>query len=119
MGLNATSKNLMLNALAAVAVYVTAHDGAPGANGANEIAGQVREAIAWEAAAAGVLAADVTPSGPVLDIGAGGSVEYLGLWSQLATGGTFYGFADVDDEVFTNAGTYTITGFTITASDPA
>ena len=118
--LNATAKNLMLEALAAVVDYASLHDDAAGAAGDNEITGgsYARKAVTWETAALGVLAMDVDPSGPVFDVPASTTVDEVGLWDH-ATTGAFYGSADVDDEVFTNAGTYTVTEFEITASDPA
>jgi hypothetical protein len=117
MPLNDTAKNLMLDALGAAAGYVSAHTADPGEAGDNEVAGgtYAREAITWDSAYEAVLAAS---NQPVIDIPASTTVSFIGLWS-LAESGTFYGAADVDNEAFTNAGTYTVTSFEITASDPA
>lgn len=122
MALNDTAKNAMLNALAALVTYASLHDDAAGTDGSNEISGgsYARKAVTWEAAAIHVLAMDVDPSGPVFDVPASTTVDEVGLWDDDGDpAGNFYGSADVDDEVFTNAGTYTVTAFTITASDPA
>ena len=99
----------MLDALGAVAVFASLHDGAPGDNGANEISGgspaYIRKAITWNGAAAGSMDSSNTPEIPVP---AGTTVAYVGFWSA-ESGGTFYGFADVDDEAYVNQGTYTVT----------
>jgi hypothetical protein len=49
---------------------------------------------------------------PVFDVPAGGSVQYVGMWSA-ASGGTFYGYGTVSTETFTNQGTYTLTDMDI------
>jgi len=101
-------KNLMLDALGAVAVFVSLHDGAPGDNGANEISGgapaYIRKAITWNGAAAGSIDSS---NAPELDVPSSTTVAYVGFWSA-ESGGTFYGFADVTDEVFAAQGTYTV-----------
>lgn len=114
--MNDTAKALMLNALATVADFVSLHNNAPGATGANEISGGVpayaRKAITWNAATADILSHF---NQPVFDVPAT-TVKYAGFWS-LATGGTFYGFIDVDDEVFAAQGQYTLTGADIELMD--
>ena len=113
MALNETAKNLMLDALTAVAVYVSAHSADPGATGTNELAGgspaYARKSITWNAASS--ANAD-SSNQPVFDIEAGDTVAYVGLWSAV-TAGTFYGSADVTDEAFGSQGTYTVTDFDI------
>lgn len=85
------AKNLMLDALAAVAVFRSLHSAYPGNTGANEIAGgspaYSREAITWNAAATGTM--DDSNTG-VFDVPAGTTIAWQGLWS-LAAAGTFYG----------------------------
>lgn len=109
MGYSTDGKNVMLDELASVAVYVSLHDGAPGDNGANEISGgspaYARKSITWDAAASGAIDSSNQPE---FDVPGGTTVAYVGFWSA-ASGGTFYGFADVTDEEFTNQGTYTLT----------
>jgi hypothetical protein len=60
-----------------------------------------RVAGSFSAAASGVadLAADVE-----FNVPAATTVSWAGLWA----GATFVGAIDVDDETFTNAGTYTL-----------
>ena len=112
MALNDTSKNLMLEALATVAVFVSAHTADPGTTGTNELTvgpTYVRMAIAWNAASGGALDSNGTS---VIPCDAADVVAWLGLWSAESAG-TFYGSADVTDETFTAAGTYTVTDFDI------
>jgi len=102
-------KNAMLNALGALAVKASLHDGDPGAVGANnELAGgdpaYARKTIAWSTAGSGTMNLNGTA---VFDVPAGGTVLYVGIWN---TGGTtFYGSALVTQEDFAAQGTYTLT----------
>jgi len=102
-------KNAMLNALGALAVFASLHTADPGDNGANEVSGgspaYIRKAITWNAAAAGAMD---DSNAPVFDVPASTTVAYVGFWSAV-TVGTFYGAADVTDEVFAAQGTYTLT----------
>lgn len=114
MALNNTSKDLMLDALAAVAIFASLHSADPGATGTNEIAGgtpaYARKSITWNSASAGALDSS---NQPVFDVEGGDTVAFVGLWSA-STAGTFYGSADVTDETFGGQGTYTLTDFDIT-----
>ncbi|HEX8693390.1 MAG TPA: hypothetical protein VF746_13280 [Longimicrobium sp.] len=83
--------NLMLDALAAVAQYVSLHS-AYSATGANEISGgspaYARKAKTWNAASESALDDSNTAT---FDVPGGGTqVAFLGLWSA-ASAGTFYG----------------------------
>jgi hypothetical protein len=116
MALNDNAKNVMLDALAGVAVFVSLHSAAPDATGSNEISGgspaYARKAITWNAASAGALD---DSNAPVFDVPAGTTITHVGLWS-LATGGTFYGSFDIVDETFGAQGTYTLSDADITLS---
>jgi len=109
MGYSTDGKNVMLDALAGLAVFVSLHEGDPADNGANEISGgapaYIRKAITWNPAAAGSIDSQ---NAPVLDVGAGKTVSYVGFWSA-ESGGVFYGSALVTEEVFGAQGTYTLT----------
>ena len=102
-------KNAMLNALGALAVFASLHTADPGESGTNEVAGgspaYIRKAITWNAAGSGTMD---DSNVPVFDVPAGTTVAYVGFWSA-ETVGTFYGSADVTDEVFAAQGTYTLT----------
>ena len=114
--LNDTARNLMLDQLGTLAVFASLHTASPGAGGANEVSGgspaYARKAVTWSAAAG---SAKATSNAPVFDVPAGTTVAFVGLWS-LATGGVFYGYFDVTDEVFAGQGTYTLTSGTISAT---
>lgn len=106
-------KNAMLNALGALAVFASLHSADPGDSGTSEIAGgspaYARKAITWNAAGSGSMD---DSNVPVFDVPAATTVSWVGLWS-LVTGGTFYGAANVTDEVFGGQGTYTLTDMDI------
>ena len=102
------AKNAMLNALGALAGFVSLHDDAPGETGAHELTGgspaYARKAITWNAAAAGVLD---DSNQPTFDVPAGASVRYVGLWSA-ATDGIWYGFDPVTTVNYIVQSTYTL-----------
>ena len=102
-------KNAMLNALGTLAVYVSLHSADPGESGTNELSGgspaYARKASTWNAASNGSMD---NSNVPVFDVPAGATVSFVGFWSAI-TSGTFYGSANVTDEVFAGQGTYTLT----------
>jgi hypothetical protein len=111
--LNETALNVEADALAAAAPYISLHSAAADAAGSNESAAP-RVAAAWPAAVNGDLPiagksfAGGDPSGPVVEVG---------LWSQQAPGGTFYGsFALTGDATFNAAGEYTVNQLVINGS---
>lgn len=121
MPLTDTAKNLMLDELASVAVWVSLHDGDPGATGVNELSGgdpaYARKQITWPAASGGSL--DDSTDGLEFDVPAGSDVTHAGFWSA-ATDGTFYASDDVSDpESFTGQGTYTLSDAVLSLPDPA
>lgn len=110
-------KNLMLDALArgvappaAGIDAISLHDDVPNASGSNEIEGgeYARQAIAWNAAASGAI--DDSTNGAAFKVPGSTAVKYIGFWAD--NGGedeAFVAFAQVDEETFNNAGTYTVT----------
>ncbi len=107
VGYSALGKDAMLNALGALAVKAALYTGDPGAVGtSNEVTGgtYARKTCAWSASGNGTMALNGTV---VFDIPAGTTVSYVGFWNSA--GSVFYGSADVTDEVFANAGTYSLT----------
>ncbi|HJS83601.1 MAG TPA: hypothetical protein VJ742_12280 [Nitrososphaera sp.] len=116
MPLNNTAKNLMLDELASVAIYASLHTADPGSSGTNEVSGgspaYARKSITWNAAATGNLDNNANP---VFDVPASTTITHVGFWSA-ATSGTFYGSADITDEVFAAQGTYTLTDADISLS---
>lgn len=114
MSLNDTGKNVMLDALKAVTIWVSAHELDPGTTGTNELSGGVygRESITWNAASGGAIDSS---NQPIISVNSGDDVHFLGLWGS-ETVGTFYGSADVTDETFGADGTYTVTDFDISVT---
>jgi hypothetical protein len=114
VSINTAGKNAALNALAALITHVSLHTGDPGGTGASEVTGgaYARKSVTWAAASAGAVAISGTP---VFDVPAGTTITHVGLAGHL-TASTFYGEADITDEAFGGAGTYTLTSLTITAT---
>lgn len=106
---DATAKNVMLDALGALALRVALHTGDPGgANSAsNEVTGgspaYARKAIAWNAASGGSSTANANV---VLDVPASTTVSWVSLWNTAGT--VRYLKKDVTDEAFGAQGTYTV-----------
>jgi hypothetical protein len=113
MALNDTAKNLMLDALGAVAVYASLHTDVIGSGSTGEVTGgspaYARKSITWNAAATSNLDNNANP---VFDVPAGTTVRRVGLFSAV-TAGTYYGDVEVTDEVFAGQGTYTVTDLDI------
>jgi hypothetical protein len=101
----------MLDELGTVALRLALHTGDPGAanQADNEVAGgspaYARQAIAWNAAAAGSM--DDSTNGVVFDVPAATTVSWISGWNTAGT--VRYFKKNVADEVFTNQGTYTVT----------
>lgn len=114
-GLNDTILNIGNAAMQAVATHAGLFTAEPNAAGTTNVAASARQAITWVTAANGdmVVTADAAFTGGA----ASGACTHVGLWSQLAAGGTFYGyFALTGDQTFNAAGEYTLTGITITGT---
>jgi hypothetical protein len=101
------AKNLMLNALAGQAVFVSLHTAAPGTTGASEVVGgtYARKSITWAAAVNGSIDSSVVP---VFDVPAGTTITHVGF-ATAVTAGSFLGSALVTSETFASAGTYSLT----------
>jgi hypothetical protein len=118
MALTDNGKNVMLDALAAVASHISLHTADPGTTGTNEVTGgspaYARKAITWASASGGSLSEN-TGTDPVFDVPAG-TITHLGIWDQLSGGTTtdFFGSADITDETYGGQGTYTVTALTVT-----
>jgi hypothetical protein len=114
MGLNATALNFMLDALAVEIDHLSLHTDTVGSGSGNEVTGgspaYARQPCAWGAASGGNI--DLTGT-EVFDIPAGTTVRRVGFWTAV-TGGTYYGDAELTDEVYAGQGTYTLTDADIT-----
>lgn len=109
MALSTAARNLMLDALAQVAAYVSLHTSDPGAAGANEVEGgsYARQPITWNPAASGNLDDDNQPE---FDIPPNTTISHFGLWSA-EEGGTYYGSGalSASESYGASGGTYTLT----------
>lgn len=108
MGLNSTALNAMLDHLGTLITFYSLHTDVVGSGSGGEVSGgspaYARKAATWNAASAGNLDNSNTP---VFDIPAGTTVKRLGFFSA-STAGTYYGDAELTDEVFAGQGTYTL-----------
>lgn len=108
MALSDAGKNIMLDALAASAAYVSLHTADPGTTGASEATGgspaYARQALTWPAASAGAIsAAEVT-----FDIPAG-TYTHWGLWDAVSAGAFLGGEALSQSETYGAQGTLDLT----------
>lgn len=114
MGLASNALNYMLDQLGAQITYASLHTDAVGGGSASEVTGgtppYARKAVTWAAAAAGSKAMNGTL--PTWDVPAI-TVRRIGFFTAL-TSGTYYGDADITDEVFAAQGTYTLTAASMT-----
>lgn len=114
MALATAALNFMLDALAAEIDFVSLHTDTVGSGSGNEVTGgspaYARQGCTWGAASGGNI--DLTGS-EVFDIPAGTTVRRLGFFNAV-TSGTYYGDAELTDEVYGGQGTYTLTDADIT-----
>lgn len=115
MGLSNSGRNVGLDAIGDVGLYVSLHTGDPGTDGSNEVSGgspaYARKQVTWADASSGSMALS---SSVTFDVPGSTTVKYYGVWSA-ATSGTFYGGGALSaDESFGAQGTYELgTGTTI------
>lgn len=109
MGLTTGALNFMLDALAVEIDFVSLHTDAVGSGSGGEVTGgspaYARQGCVWGPAGSGNI--DLTGT-EVFDIPAGTTVRRLGFFTAL-TAGTYYGDAELVDEVYAGQGTYTLT----------
>lgn len=114
MGLSNAGRNVALDAVGAVGLYVSLHTADPGTSGASEVTGgspaYARQACAWAAASGGSMA---LAAGETFNVPGGTTVTHFGVWSA-AMSGTFYGGGALSaSESFGAQGTFNLTGATI------
>jgi hypothetical protein len=105
MAFSNTSKHVALDAIGAVATWLSVHTADPGTTGANEVASSTRAQTTWSPASGG------TKTGTVAAIGvpAGATITHWGLWTG-SSGGTFHtGNVLPATEVYGSAGVYNAT----------
>ena len=114
MALNAAALNFMLTALGTEVDFLSLHTDAVGSGNINEVSGgspaYARKGITWNTAAGGALDSSNTQA---FDVPSGTTIRRVGFQNAV-TAGTFYGDAEITDEVYGAQGTYTITDADIT-----
>lgn len=116
MALNNNGLNALGDGLGGEVTHVSLHTSLPDDTGSAEVSGgsYTREAVTWNATAAGVLEAS---NQPVFDVPGSTTVSYLGLW-DAATTGTFYGSIPLSEsETFGAAGTLTMDEISVTVAN--
>jgi len=120
MGLSALAKNNMLNCgLANVSPSISityaglfTGDPDPDLGTQHEVSlgtpTYARKSVTWNTATTSQM---TSSNAPVFDVAAGTTVTHVGFFSAV-TAGTYFGMADVTDEVFGAQGTYTLTSIT-------
>jgi hypothetical protein len=122
MGLVTAALNQMLDALdettaapASGIAYLSLHTDVIGSGSTGEVTGgspaYARKAVTWNAAGSGSKAISGTV---VFDVPAT-TVRRVGLFSAV-TAGTYFGDAEITDEVFAGQGTYTVTSGSISVT---
>jgi len=110
VALNTAGINAILEAGEAVVIWVGIGDGTT----AGDQTSNERRQLVLDAAG-GVLTADTDP--PLAFTGTPGAGATHGLYFSASTGGTFYGFEELDgDQAFNAAGQYEVTAATFTGS---
>jgi hypothetical protein len=107
MALTSGALDEMLDAFAAVGLYVSLHTAEPNGSGSNEVSGgdYGRELADWASASGGSV---VNNGDIVLTVPGSTTITHIGYWSA-STAGTFYGWRVLDSsQTFATAGTYTI-----------
>jgi hypothetical protein len=111
-----TARNVMLDALGAVCTRIALHSGDPGAanTAANELStgGYARQAVTWNAAAAGSMDNNANP---VFSVAAGVTVNWISGWNTAGT--VRYFKKAVTAEAFGGAGTYTLSDLDLDLND--
>jgi hypothetical protein len=116
---DATAKNVMLDALAALMLRVALHNADPGA--ANSATGELtggspayaRKPIAWNAATGGAID---DSTAPIFDVPSGATVAWISFWNTAGT--VRYAKKQVTSEVFGAQGTYQLTDVDFDLNDP-
>lgn len=104
MPFSVQAKNVMLDALGSVAVYMSVNKTAPGSTGAGEMTGVTRQAVTWNSASGGSKTQSNSPSFSSLSTSE--AVNYVTIWSSI-TGGTYYGYQQVTTTSVVSGGSWT------------
>lgn len=102
--MNNTAKNAMLDHLGTLATKVGLYNGSTEINGGS----YARQSVTWDSASNGSMSASDSIQ---FSVPAGASISHIKLFSS--DGNTEYADFLVSTEVYTNAGTYTVTTLTL------
>lgn len=113
MPFTSTADSTAITAVKNAATFISLHTGDPSTTGANEVAGgtYARVATTWGSVTAG----SVTGSAVVVNVPAGTTITYWGLWTASTSGTFYFGGLLAAAETFGAAGTYSLTP-TLTAT---
>ena len=117
MGLSNSGRNVALDAIGDVGLYLSLHTADPGTSGASEVSGgspaYARQGCAWAVPSAGSMSLS---AGELFNVPGSTTVTHFGVWS-LASGGTFYGGGALNaSETFAGQGTFELTNATLTVT---
>lgn len=117
MPLNDTILNLGNDAMETAMVAMALHTAQPDGSGSNQAASaRVNISTHWVDPPTNgdlVITDDLAFTGGASN----GACTHIGFWSQVAAGGTFYGWLPLTgDQTFNAAGEYTVTAVTITGT---
>jgi|SRR5690625_2492094 len=100
-----SGKDAMLDHLASLVGYVSLHSSST-ASSSNELSGgeYSRQSIEFGSASDGEIKSSNEPE---FQVPGGSTVSSVGFWSS-ETGGTLYGYAEVDAETYANDGLYRV-----------
>lgn len=106
--------NTAIAAVKGAASYISLHTGDPSTTGTNEVTGgsYARVQTTWPGSPTG---GSVTGSAVVINVPAGTTITYWGLWTASTSGTFYFGGILAASETFGAAGTYSLTP-TLTAT---
>lgn len=112
-GANPVALDVALTALGTDYMFISLHSADPGTTGASEITGgsYVRVATTWAAASAAAMAG----SQVTINVPAGTTIAYWGIWSASTGGVWFDGGQLPAPQTYATAGTFNLTP-TVTAA---
>lgn len=113
MPFTSAADTVAITAVKNAATFISLHTGDPSTTGANEVTGgtYARVATTWGTVTAG----SVTGLPVAINVPAGTTITYWGLWTAITAGTFYFGGLLAAAETFGAAGTYSLTP-TLTAT---
>lgn len=114
MGYTVAAENAAIGAIAGAATFISLHTADPTTTGGSEVTGgtYARVATTWGTVSNG----SYTGSQVTINVPAGTTIAFWGIWSAGTAGTFYYGGTLPASESYGSAGTYALTP-TITASN--